>query len=81
VEVTITISDEVIAAAKARGLRVEDYVKELLQEQLSPRTARTTIARTPEEIRSWLDSLAQYSEKIPALPETISRDWIYQDHS
>jgi hypothetical protein len=36
-------------------------------------------ARTPEEIRAWLDSLAQFSDKIPPLPETISREWIYQD--
>jgi hypothetical protein len=36
--------------------------------------------RTPEEIRAWLDSLAQFSDKIAPLPETISREWIYQDH-
>jgi len=36
--------------------------------------------RTPEEIRGWLDSLAQFSDKIPPLPETISREWLYQDH-
>ena len=81
VEVTFTISDGVIAAAKARVLRVEDYVKELLQEQRSLRTASATIPRTPEEIRSWLDSLAKHSDMIPALPETISRDWISQDHN
>jgi len=37
--------------------------------------------RTPEEIRAWLDSLAQFSDKIPPLPENITRDWIYQDHN
>jgi hypothetical protein len=36
--------------------------------------------RTPEEIRAWLDSLAQFSDKIPLLPDTLSREWIYQDH-
>jgi hypothetical protein len=36
--------------------------------------------RTADEIRIWLDSLAQFSDKIPPLPETISRDWLYQDH-
>ena len=35
----------------------------------------------PEEIRAWLDSLAQFSDKIPPLPETISREWLYQDHN
>jgi len=36
--------------------------------------------KSPEQIRVWLDSLAQFSDKIPPLPETISRGWIYQDH-
>jgi hypothetical protein len=36
---------------------------------------------TPVEIRAWLDSLAQFSGKIPPLPETISREWIYQEHT
>ena len=35
---------------------------------------------TPEEIRAWLDHLAQFSDKIPPLPDTITREWIYQDH-
>lgn len=35
--------------------------------------------RTPEQIRAWLDSLAQFSDKIPPLPEFVSREWIYQD--
>jgi len=35
---------------------------------------------TPAEIRARLDSLAQFSEKIPPLPEAISREWIYQEH-
>jgi hypothetical protein len=32
-----------------------------------------------KEIRAWLDSLCQFSEKIPPLPEHISREWLYQD--
>jgi hypothetical protein len=31
-------------------------------------------------VRAWLDSLAQFSDKIPPLPKTISREWIYQEH-
>ena len=33
-----------------------------------------------QEIRAWLDSLAQFSDKVPSLPEKITREWIYQDH-
>ena len=80
-EVTLKIPDELAALAKARGLRVEDYVAELLSQQLKPQHAGTPQMRSPEEIRAWLDSLAQFSDKIPALPEIITRDWIYQDHN
>jgi hypothetical protein len=78
--VKINVPDELAAAAKTRGLSVEAYVLEILARQLAtPVKARQP--RSPEEIRAWLDSLAQFSEKIPPLPETISREWLYQDHN
>jgi hypothetical protein len=77
--VTVNIPDELAAAAKARGLSLEAYVQEILAQQLG-RLAERRQPRTPEEIRAWLDSLAQFSDKIPPLPETISREWLYQDH-
>lgn len=80
-EVKVNVPDEIAAQAKARGLRVEDYVIEILAQQAAARAANGARPRTPEEIRAWLDSLAQFSNKIPSLPEIISRDWIYQDHS
>ena len=80
-EVTLKIPDELAARAKSRGLRVEDYVVELLAQQLGQLQASASPVRTPEEIRAWLDSLAQFSDKIPPLPEDITRDWIYQDHN
>ena len=76
--VTVNIPDELAAAAKARGLSLEAYVQEILAEQLA-RTSPSRRPRTPQEIRAWLDSLAQFSEKIPPLPEHISREWLYQD--
>jgi post-segregation antitoxin (ccd killing protein) len=77
--VTVNIPDELAATAKARGLSLEAYVQEILAQQLA-RRAETPQPRTQEEIRAWLDSLAQFSDKIPPLPETISREWLYQDH-
>ncbi|MGB7284425.1 MAG: hypothetical protein WBE13_19325 [Candidatus Acidiferrum sp.] len=77
----VKIPDELLAQAESRGMRVEDYVNEILAKQLALQPAKSSRSRTPEEIRAWLDSLAQFSDKIPPLPETISRDWIYQDHS
>ncbi len=80
-EVKVKIPDELAARAKARGLRVEDYVLEILTQQMGAQQLSAPQARTPEEIRAWLDSLAQFSDKIPPLPKNITRDWIYQDHN
>lgn len=79
-EVTLKIPDEIAARAKARGMRVETYVEELLAQQAVVPSVESHPPRTPEEIRAWLDSLAQFSDKIPPLPETITREWIYQEH-
>ena len=73
------IPDELAARAEERGMRPEAYVEELLAQQVTSLSGANP-PRTPEEIRSWLDSLAQFSEKIPPLPENISREWIYQNH-
>lgn len=77
--VTVNIPDELAARAKARGLSLEAYVQEILAQQLA-RPVEPRPRRTPEEVRSWLDSLAQFSDKIPPLPDTITREWLYQDH-
>jgi truncated hemoglobin YjbI len=77
-EITVNIPDELAAQAQARGLKPEAYVEEILAQQVAAHSAGQS--RTPEEIRTWLDSLAQFSDKIPPLPDTISREWIYQDH-
>ncbi len=80
-EITVKIPDELAAQAKARGLQVEAYIEELLAQQLRAQPSIAQRPRTPEDIRLWLDSLAQFSDKIPPLPETISREWIYQEHN
>lgn len=58
---------------------------EIVEQALAERQARqeppTQRQHTPEEIRAWLDELAQFSDRIPAMPgETFSRQMIYQDH-
>lgn len=79
-EITLKIPDEIVAQAKARGLRVEEYIEEVLARQAGTRAPEARRPLTPAEIRGWLDSLAQFSDKIPPLPETITREWIYQEH-
>jgi hypothetical protein len=79
-EITVKVPEEIAAQAKARGLRVETYIEEILK-QVKEQPLEASRPRTPAEIRAWLDSLAQFSDKIPPLPETISREWIYQEHN
>ncbi len=79
VEIRINVPDEFAAQARLRGLQPAAYAEEILARQIATRQ-NERLVRTPEQIRAWLDSLAQLSDKIPALPETISRDWLYQDH-
>jgi hypothetical protein len=80
-DITVRIPDEIAARAKARGLKLEAYVEEILAQQVSAQPSGDRRPQTPAEIREWLDSLAQFSDKIPPLPETISREWIYQEHN
>lgn len=80
-EITLKIPDQLAAQAKARGLQIEAYIEEILGQQLKAESSAPGRHRTPEEIRAWLDSLAQFSDRIPPLPETISREWIYQEHN
>jgi hypothetical protein len=79
-EISVKIPEELAIQARARGLKLEVYVQEILARQAAT-GEQTPRLRTPEEIRAWLDSLAQFSDKIPPLPEIISREWIYQDHN
>ena len=79
-QITVNIPEELASQARARGVAVEAYVEEILAQQVAQQSTFARQRRTPQEIRGWLDSLAQFSDKIPPLPETISREWIYQDH-
>jgi post-segregation antitoxin (ccd killing protein) len=78
-EIRVNVPDELASQARARGVPVEAYVEELLAQRVT-RSEAGGMRRTPEQVRAWLDSLAQFSDRIPVLPETISREWIYQDH-
>jgi len=80
-EITLKVPDEIAARAKARGLTVEAYVEQILSRQAETYPEQPHRLQTASEIRVWLDSLAQFSDKIPPLPETISREWIYQEHN
>jgi hypothetical protein len=78
--IRVNVPEELAAQAQAQGVTLETYIEQILVQQAKLASVTAPRLRTPEEIREWLDSLAQFSDKIPRLPETISREWIYQDH-
>jgi hypothetical protein len=78
-EIKVKIPDELAAQAEARGLTIEHYVQELLA-QRAPGLSNARRLRSSEEVRAWLDSLTQFSDKIPQLPEeAFTRESFYQD--
>ena len=79
-KVNVKVPAELAAQAEALGLALEAYVEQILMEQIVEPKAESPPPRSQQEIRAWLDSLAQFSDKIPPLPENITREWIYQDH-
>jgi hypothetical protein len=79
-EIRVNVPDELAVRAQTRGVPLEKYVEELLAAQIPSLLAELAPPRTPEEVRAWLDALAQFSDKIPPLPENLTREWIYQDH-
>jgi hypothetical protein len=69
------------AAAQAQGIDVAEYAGTVIEKAISVPLPAGCPPKTGEEITAWLDSLAQFSDKIPPMPgETFSREWIYQDH-
>ena len=78
--IKVNVPEELASQARARGVPLEAYIEDLLARQVAPASSEERRLQTPEQVRAWLDSLAQFSDKIPPLPETISREWIYQDH-
>jgi hypothetical protein len=77
--IRVNVPEELAAQAQMRGVPLEEFVEQLLAEQVAARSTPTVPLRTPEQIRAWLHSLAQFSNKIPPLPEVVTREWIYQD--
>lgn len=66
--------------AASRGVSVESYVEELIEQQVSQPHKTSRIGS--EEIDQVLDSLAKSSDDRPVLqPEAYTRESIYKDHN
>ncbi len=78
-QITVTISDEIVAQVQARGLTPENYVESLIAERAQSLDRAGELSL--EDFSKSLDALARYSDKIPVIPiEALSRESFYENH-
>ena len=82
--ITINIKPETEAElarqAEIHGMDVPAYAATILERATKPVEPPST-DRSIEEFEKSLDRIAQFSDKIPALPdEAFTREGIYRDH-
>jgi plasmid stability protein len=70
---------ELTRRAAAHGIQIEAYAAALLEEAVHKGTSAKTL--TKGQLNRTLQELAQFSHKIPLLPdEAFAREGLYQDH-
>ena len=78
VELKPEVAASITAQAEARGVSVEEYVQEVVEDRAGVQPTRKA---TPEEIEAMLDELAEMGKDLPHLPSSaFTRERIYQDH-
>lgn len=80
--VTVTIPDQIVIEAQARGLPVEVYVQNLVEEAGRKSLSSSHSPRAPEQIEAFFEAMAEGSRRLPALPtESFTRESFYQDRA
>lgn len=75
------IEAQFVAEAHAKGVEPSVYAGSMIERVYLLANGARRPSRNPEEVRAWLDSLAQFSDKIPQLPdEAFTRESFYQGH-
>lgn len=81
VELKPEIEARLVADANANGLELAVYAGNVIERIYLQGSGRRKPSRSPEEVRAWLDSMTQFSDKIPQLPEeAFTRESFYQDN-
>ena len=81
--ISMQIPDELATQAARRGVDVKAYIEQILIKEVA--AAKPVLPRSPrltkEEFDAVLDGLAEFSDKIPHLPDSaFTREAIYSDH-
>jgi len=80
-EITVTIPDEIVAEAQARGLSTESYVAELIAGPGTISRPAKTRDQRRAQIEQFVEEISRNSENIPLLPdEAFTRESFYSDH-
>lgn len=79
----IQIPDELAILAARRGMDVAAYAEQILTKEVA--AAKPGLPKSPrltqEEIDELLDGLAEFSDRIPILPDSaFTREAMYSDH-
>jgi hypothetical protein len=80
-EIPPDVQRELAREAEARGVAIPALAIHLLEEAVTRQGAPARRKSSVEQIREWIDSLAEYSDQIPAMPgKTFPREAMYSDH-
>jgi hypothetical protein len=80
-ELTPHVAASLAVQAQARGVSLDTYVRNLIEEQAAAVDHREQLM-TLEPFEAELDALAADSETLPYLPpEALTRESFYQDHN
>ncbi len=81
IELKPEIEAQLVAEAHAKGVEPSVYAGNMIERIYFRVNGTRRPSRNPEDVRAWLDSLTQFSDKIPQLPdEAFTRENFYQDH-
>lgn len=79
IELRPEIEAQLVAEAHAKGVDPSVYAGSMIERVYLLANGTRRPLRNPQEVRAWLDSLSQFSDKIPQLPdEAFSRESFYQ---
>jgi len=78
IELKPEVEASVVAEARARGLSVEAYLQQVIEDHAD---AHHLDPSYPARVEAMLDKLAEMGKDLPHLPSSaFTRESIYQDH-
>jgi hypothetical protein len=77
VELKPEVAASIAAQAEARGVSVEDYVQQVIEDQ----AGRSDRPHDPQRLEAMLDKLAEMGKGQPRLSDyALTRESFYEDH-